>query len=74
MDDNTRKSVDIYARVSEVDRDQKKRGLKREPSTDGQVAVCRGRLADLGLTEGKVLVDPDRSAWNPASSARRGTS
>jgi DNA invertase Pin-like site-specific DNA recombinase len=66
MDDNTGKPVDIYARVSEVDRNQKKRGLTREPSTEGQVAVCRGRLADLGHQVGEVLVDPDRSAWNPA--------
>ena len=39
---------------------------KREPSTEGQVAVCRVRLAELGLEEGKVLIDPGRSAWNPA--------
>src|SRR6266581_8894265 len=52
--------VDIYARVSRLKRDE-----KREPSTTGQVAVCRVRLADLGLPEGKVLVDLDRSAWNP---------
>ena len=49
--------VDIYARVSQL-----KRNEKREPSTDGQVSVCRVRLADLGLAEGKVLVDPGRSA------------
>lgn len=60
------KPVDIYARVSQVDPNQKKRGLSREPSTEGQVSVCRGRLADLGLEEGEVLIDPDRSAWNPA--------
>lgn len=30
------------------------------------MSVCRVRLADLGLVEGKVLVDPGRSAWNPA--------
>jgi site-specific DNA recombinase len=53
--------IDIYARVSQL-----KRNEKREPSTDGQVSVCRVRLADLGLVEGKVLVDPGRSAWNPA--------
>jgi len=55
------KAIDIYARVSELRRNQ-----KREPSTEGQVAVCRVRLAELSLTEGKVLVDLDRSAWNPA--------
>lgn len=66
MDDNSRKPVDIYARVSEVDRDQKKRGLKREASTEGQVIVCRARLADLGHVVGEALVDPDHSAWNPA--------
>jgi DNA invertase Pin-like site-specific DNA recombinase len=66
VDDSTGKPVDIYARVSEVDRSQKKRGLQREPSTEGQVAVCRARLADLGHMVGEVLVDPDRSAWNPA--------
>ena len=53
--------IDIYARVSQL-----KRNEKREPSTDGQVSVCRVRLVDLGLAEGKVLVDPGRSAWNPA--------
>jgi DNA invertase Pin-like site-specific DNA recombinase len=53
--------IDIYARVSQL-----KRNEKREPSTDGQVKVCRVRLIDLGLAEGKVLVDPGRSAWNPA--------
>jgi site-specific DNA recombinase len=59
--DRTAKPIDIYARVSEL-----KRNEKREPSTDGQVAVCRIRLADLDLPEGEVLVDPGRSAWNPA--------
>ena len=52
--------VDIYARVSRLKRDE-----KREPSTTGQVAVCRVRLVDLNLPEGKVLVDLDRSAWRP---------
>jgi DNA invertase Pin-like site-specific DNA recombinase len=63
MDDKTSsgKPLDIYARVSELKRQQKK-----EPSTEGQVAVCRDRLGDLDLKEGKVLVDLDRSAWNPA--------
>ena len=28
--------------------------------------MCRVRLAELGLGEGKVLIDPGRSAWNPA--------
>jgi site-specific DNA recombinase len=55
------KIIDIYARVSEV-----KRRRESEPSTDSQVAVCRTRLAKLGLQEGKVLVDVNRSAWNPA--------
>jgi DNA invertase Pin-like site-specific DNA recombinase len=55
------KPVDIYARVSELRRNE-----DREPSTEGQVAVCRVRLADLGLEEGKVLIDSGRSAWNPA--------
>ena len=51
--------IDIYARVSyRVHKD------KREPSTEGQVAVCRARLAGLGLGEGEVLIDPGRSAWN----------
>ncbi len=54
------KPVDIYARVSELKRDQ-----KREPPTEGQVAVSRVRLAELSLPEGKVLVDLDRSAWDP---------
>jgi DNA invertase Pin-like site-specific DNA recombinase len=53
--------IDIYARVSQL-----KRNEKHELSTDGQVSVCRVRLIDLGLAEGKVLVDPGRSAWNPA--------
>src|SRR5712692_6013901 len=53
--------IDIYARVSyRVHKD------KREPSTEGQVAVCRARLAGLGLGEGEVLIDPGRSAWNTA--------
>jgi DNA invertase Pin-like site-specific DNA recombinase len=55
------KPVDIYARISYL-----KRKTKRELPAEGQVAVCRLRLADLGLEEGKVLVDPGRSAWNPA--------
>ena len=55
------KPVDIYARVSYL-----KRKTKRELTAEGQVAVCRLRLADLGLPEGEVLVDPGRSAWNPA--------
>ncbi len=59
-DTSSMKPVDIYARVSRLKRDE-----KREPSTNGQIAVCRVRLADLGLPEGKVLVDLDRSAWNP---------
>src|SRR5205823_4996424 len=45
--------IDIYARVSRLKRDE-----KREPSTEGQVTVCRARLVDLGLPEGKVLIDP----------------
>src|SRR5260370_544433 len=57
----TAKPIDIYARVS-----YRVRNEKREPSTEGQVAVCRVRLAELGLGEGKVLIDPGRSAWNPA--------
>jgi site-specific DNA recombinase len=61
--DPTVKPYDIYARVSQVKRKDKKKG---EPSTGGQVAVCRLRLAELGLLEGKVLVDPGRSAWDPA--------
>jgi DNA invertase Pin-like site-specific DNA recombinase len=60
----TGKPIDIYARVSTVNRTQKHKS--REPSTEGQVAVCRVRLADLSLVEGKVLMDPDRSAWDPA--------
>lgn len=55
------KPIDIYARISYL-----KRKTKRELTAEGQVAVCRLRLADLGLDEGKVLVDPGRSAWNPA--------
>jgi DNA invertase Pin-like site-specific DNA recombinase len=54
------KPLDIYARVSQLKRDE-----KHDLSTDGQVAVCRGRLSDEGLQEGKVLIDPGRSAWNP---------
>jgi len=63
MDDETgqaAKPVDIYARVSYL-----KHKTKRELTAEGQVAVCRLRLAELGLEEGKVLVDPGRSAWNP---------
>jgi site-specific DNA recombinase len=54
--------IDIYARVS-----YRVRSEQREPSTEGQVAVCRVRLAELDLEEGKVLIDPGRSAWNPAT-------
>ena len=57
----TAKPYDIYARVSRV-----KSKKKNEPSTGGQVAICRLRLAELDLPEGKVLVDPGRSAWDPA--------
>lgn len=57
----TAKPIDVYARIS-----YRVRNEKREPSTEGQVAVCRVRLAELGLGEGKVLIDPGRSAWNPA--------
>ncbi len=53
--------VDIYARVS-----YRVRKDKREPSTEGQVSVCRARLTELGLGEGEVLIDPGRSAWNTA--------
>ncbi len=53
--------IDIYARVS-----YRVHKNKREPSTEGQVAVCRARLAGLGLGEGEVLIDPGRSAWNTA--------
>src|SRR5271155_6208197 len=62
--DQTAKPYDIYARVSRIARKNNKK--KNEPSTGGQVAICRLRLADLGLQEGEVLVDPGRSAWNPA--------
>ena len=58
--DQIAKPYDIYARVSRV-----KSKKKNEPSTGGQVAICRLRLADLDLPEGKVLVDPGRSAWDP---------
>ena len=51
--------MDIYARVS-----YRVRKEKREPSTEGQVAVCRARLADLGL--GKA------GSWS-TSAGRRGT-
>ncbi len=61
--------IDIYARVSQL-----KRNEKREPSTDGQVSVCRTRLADLGLAEGKVLVDPVARCGTQLSSVRRGAS
>jgi DNA invertase Pin-like site-specific DNA recombinase len=60
--DQPAKPYDIYARVSRVASKNKK---KNEPSTGGQVAICRLRLADLDLPEGKVLVDPGRSAWDP---------
>ncbi len=58
--DQIAKPYDIYARVSRV-----KSKKKNEPSTGGQVAICRLRLADLDLPEGKVLVDSGRSAWDP---------
>jgi site-specific DNA recombinase len=62
--DQTAKPYDIYARVSRVARKDNKK--KNEPSTGGQVAICRLRLVELDLPEGKVLVDPGRSAWDPA--------
>jgi site-specific DNA recombinase len=62
--DQTTKPYDIYARVSRVARKDSKK--KNEPSTGGQVAICRLRLGELDLPEGKVLVDPGRSAWDPA--------
>jgi hypothetical protein len=61
--DQTAKPYDIYAWVSRI----KSKDIKKsEPSTGGQVAICRLRLAELDLPEGKVLVDPGRSAWDPA--------
>jgi DNA invertase Pin-like site-specific DNA recombinase len=60
--DQAAKPYDIYARVSRITRKDKK---NNEPSTGGQVAICRLRLAELDLPEGKVLVDPGRSAWDP---------
>jgi site-specific DNA recombinase len=62
MDDGagSMKPIDIYARVSQLKRDE-----KRVPSTDGQAASCRMRLIELNLPQGEVLVDPGRSAWNP---------
>jgi len=57
--------IDVYARVSKLRKSkQAARGGNRELSTAGQVAVCRARLAERGLPEGKVLIDPGRSAWN----------
>jgi len=61
--------IDIYARVSQL-----KRNEKREPSTDGQVSVCRARLIDLGLAEGKVLEILAARRGTRRSSVRRGTS
>ena len=61
--------IDIYARVSQL-----KRNEKREPSTDGQVSVCRVRLVDLGLAEGKVWLIPGARRGTRLSSVRRGTS
>jgi hypothetical protein len=60
--DQSAKPYDIYARVSRIAQEQE----EERASTGGQVAVCRLRLADLDLPEGKVLVDPGRSAWDPA--------
>ena len=62
--DQTAKPIDAYARVSQVASKNKKKN--NEPSTDGQIAICRLRLADLALPVGKILVDPGLSAWNPA--------
>jgi DNA invertase Pin-like site-specific DNA recombinase len=62
--DQTAKPVDAYARVSQVASKNKKKN--NEPSTDGQIAICRLRLAELGLPVGKILVDPGLSAWDPA--------
>jgi hypothetical protein len=54
--DQAAKPYDIYARVSRVARKDSKK--KNEPSTGGQIAICRLRLAELDLPEGKVLIDP----------------
>lgn len=51
-------ALDIYARVSRLSDD-------RMRSTDGQVEDCRQRVEERGATVGEILVDPNRSAWNP---------
>lgn len=56
--------IDLYARVSRLKRGKRNQD-ERERSPEGQVAACRGVLADRGLDEGEVLVDPGLSAWNP---------
>jgi site-specific DNA recombinase len=50
--------IDIYARQSRDDDE-------RQRSPEGQIADCRVCLADRGLSEGIVHVDPGQSAWNP---------
>jgi len=66
--DQTAKPYDIYARVSRV-----KSKKKNEPSTGGQVAIMPPAASPtLDLPDGKVLVDPGLSAWNPAISGRHG--
>ena len=40
-------------------------GSQQNTPAERLAAVCRIRLADLGLPEGETLVDPGRSAWDP---------
>lgn len=50
--------IDIYARVS-------RKGDERQLSPLGQLADCRARLADLGMTPGAEHMDDGKSAWSP---------
>ena len=64
MDIAPSKPIDIYARGSELRRQQ-----NNEPSTEGQVAVCRIRLADLSLPS--VAWRTVLPALRPTGSGRR---
>jgi len=58
MDQQTPRTLDVYARVSRL-------GDERQRSTDGQVEDCTARVNDLSASVGEVHVDDGRSAWNP---------
>ena len=52
------KTIDIYTRGSH-------KSDKRITPIAGQEKGCRGRIAQVGASVGKVFSDPGKSAWNP---------